>query len=235
MMVFTIILLWTSSSPSPDRRGNSWGEVIYQWFSRIFVFITLMFTYSRSSYLALIVASLVYSIISKRIIYILVLLTLFTASILVLPRPGGEGVKLERIFSIEQRIDNWKLGVQIWKDYPILGVGFNTLRYAKNLYANDQSDLLSSHSGAGLDNSFLFVTATTGIIGLTAYLLLLYEVWNIGGLKLKLSLIAAIAHSLFLNSLFFPPVMIWLWILLGISQHGLKPGLSSYSKPGLYN
>lgn len=218
MLVFTLILLWTSPPPSPIRRGRISVEVLRSWLSRIFVFVTLMFTYSRSSYLALITTSVFFSIFSKRMTYLLILLVILIMSIIVLPRPGGEGVKLERIFSVEQRIENWQLGVKIIKNHLILGVGFNTLRYARKPYEPYKLDQFDSHSAGGLDNSLLFVAVTTGIFGLITYLLLLYKTWTIGNLIFKLSLIAALTHSLFLNSLFFPPIMIWLWIALGLAH-----------------
>jgi len=126
-----------------------------------------------------------------------------------LPRPGGEGVNLLRLFSIEQRFDNYGEGFALWRRSPLLGVGFNTLRSVRNDFV--------SHSASGLDNSLLFVAATTGIIGLLFYLNLLRRLWQSGGEIVKLSLIAVIVHSFFQNSLFYPLVMIWLWLLVTIN------------------
>lgn len=202
MMVLTLVALFSQ----PNK--------ILVWFSRIFIFISLMFTYSRSSYLALLAAALFYSIFKKKYFLITGAFMILILSALILPRPGGVGVKLERIFSIEQRIENWKQGAQIFANNPLLGIGFNTIRFAKKQYGFGGEDLSVSHSGAGFDNSFLFVAVTTGLIGIIFYLLLLKQIFVSGNLLVKTSLVAAIIHSLFLNSLFFPWVMLWMWILI---------------------
>ena len=122
-----------------------------------------------------------------------------------LPRPGGEGVKLERVFSLNQRFANYREGLQLIKLSPVFGLGFNTMRYYRNDFV--------SHAAAGLDSSLLFVLATTGIIGLLTYLNLLKSLWQTS-LLVKLSLSAVLVHSLFQNSFFYPLIMIWLWSIV---------------------
>ncbi len=202
MMVLTLITLFT------------WKESLRNILITL-IFISLMFTYSRSSYLAFLGALVTYSLLKKKYFLIMVAFIILIASAVALPRPSGEGVKLERVFTLEQRVENWKEGFKIFTDHPILGIGFNSVRYAKQQYRFGGEDLQVSHSGAGFDNSFLFVAVTTGLIGLFSYLLLLKQIFVNGNLLTKTSLIAIIVHSLFLNSLFFPWVMLWMWILLG--------------------
>ena len=71
-------------------------------------------------------------------------------------------------------------------------------------------DLTLSRSGAGIDNSLLFVGATTGLIGLGAYLWLLAEMMKMGlspyhkkymGIKTMylVSLGTVLVGSLFIN------------------------------------
>ena len=174
--------------------------------------ITLMFTYSRSSYLALFIASAVIAWGKKQLKYFLIFLCLILSLALILPRPAGEGVKLERTFSITQRLQNWQQGWQLIKQKPVFGFGFNTLRYHRQDFV--------SHAAAGLDSSLLFVWATTGIIGLLAYLYLLHSIWQ-HALVIKASLSAVFFHALFNHTLFYPWVMIWLWLLLA-SAHKPK-------------
>jgi len=176
-----------------------------QWF----LLITLFLTYSRSTYLA-VVAVMIAAASFKRAWRMLAVGLLALAVVLpLLPRPGGEGVNLLRLFSIEQRFDNYREGIALWSRSPLLGVGFNMLRSVRG-------DFLS-HAAAGLDNSFIFVAATAGFIGLMAYLNLLRRLCQSGSQILKLSLVAIIVHSLFQNSLFYPLVMIWLWLLVAIN------------------
>src|SRR3989344_2158874 len=91
-------------------------------------FLALLLTYSRGSYLALLVAGVAIAAFKKKFKLIL-FIPLFLLSLLFLPRPGGEGVKLERTFSIQQRLDNYREGISLWQTSPVFGLGFNTLRY----------------------------------------------------------------------------------------------------------
>lgn len=164
----------------------------------------LLLTYSRSSYLALLAAALFLALIKKKLKLFLLGFSALSLVLLALPRPGGEGVKLERVFSIEQRFDSYREGVSLWLKSPIFGLGFNTLRY----YRSDPI----SHAAAGLDSSLLFVLVTTGAVGLLAYLNLLKFLWQ-KSLLLRVSLIALLVHSLFVNSLFYAFTLIWLFSL----------------------
>lgn len=166
----------------------------------LILLISLFLTYSRSSYLSLIAVILALAISKRKFKFLL--LALVFVILPLLPRPGGEGVKLERVFSISQRLANYREGVMLWRQAPVFGLGFNTLRYYRQDFV--------SHAAAGLDSSLLFVLATSGIIGLLAYLNWLKSLWPTS-LLVKLSLVAILVHSLFQNSLFYPLIMIWLW------------------------
>jgi hypothetical protein len=176
------------------------------------LFLPLMLTYSRSSYLALISGTILIVWQKKIVRPFIGLLTLMLIIASFLPRPGGEGVKLERLYSIRQRAQNWQQGLQIVKQEPFFGVGFNTLRYWQKNSGSLGQDWQSSHAAAGLDSSLLFVFAVSGIVGLTAYIYLLQRMWSLS-LPVKASLSALLIHSLFNNSLFYPWIMIWLWLL----------------------
>ncbi|MFH1694146.1 MAG: hypothetical protein ABH880_00035, partial [Patescibacteria group bacterium] len=69
------------------------------------------------------------------------------------------------------------------------------------------------HSGAGSDSSLLFVLATTGVFGLAAYL----AIFTLALQKntCLLACLGALAvNSLFVNSLFYSAIMVFLWVLL---------------------
>lgn len=186
----------------------------------LMTFVTLAFTYSRSSFVSLVGSSVALSLLKRRYLISLFVIIVLMGTVFILPRPYGEGVKLERMFSIHERIESYKLALGMFADHPILGVGFNAVRYAKRTYGISWEYLSLSHSGAGFDSSILFVAATTGIIGLAGYLLFLFHLYESGGLLLKVSLVAVLIHSLFLNSLFYPWVMVWIWILVGLRRVG---------------
>lgn len=183
-----------------------------------FLFLTIAFTYSRSSFVSLVVSSIAYSLMKKHFRIVLSVVLLLIISVFLLPRPGGEGVRLERVISIYERIDSYKLALQMFSDHPILGVGFNTVRFAKRVYGIPWENLANSHSGAGFDNSLLFVLATTGIVGMSAFLYLLCLLLKTGDHLFRISLLSVLVHSFFLNSLFYPWVLAWLGIIFCLKE-----------------
>jgi hypothetical protein len=208
ILVFCLIYLYTH----PIK--NSFIQKI----SFIICYICFALTYSRTGFITIFAASAFYSwsIKSWRFISITTIILIFT--LLILPRtPGGEGVKLERTSSIKARIINWQNSASIFIKNPILGVGFNTYRYAqKQAGFLDTSNWLKSHAGAGADSSLLFIAATTGIAGLAFFIRYLNSVWKISSDYpfIRVSLVALFFHSFFLNSLFYPFVLIWLSLML---------------------
>ena len=182
-------------------------------------YLTFALTYSRSSYLALLAGIAAYSVKVKSVRPFIISFLLLVATILLLPRsPGGEGVKLERTSSVQARIINWQRTLQIFSQNPVLGVGFNTYRYAqKQAGFLDNIKWLKSHSGAGADSSLLFVAATTGIVGLAFYLRFLSRLWNYPSVfPLYIPLASLLVHSLFLNSLFYPHILFLLSVILSV-------------------
>ncbi|OGF99757.1 hypothetical protein A2153_04525 [Candidatus Gottesmanbacteria bacterium RBG_16_38_7b] len=186
--------------------------------------LTIAFTYSRSTYLALFLAGAYYSWQNKKLIPYFFISLILILSLLLLPRPGGVGVKLERFFTIRERLSNWQSAGQIIKRHPFFGVGFNTLRYARKKYNQLPENWLTSHSAAGVDNSLLFVFVTTGLIGLTIYLYFLLVLFKKLNLLGRSVFIASVFHSLFLNSLFFSFILIWLWLICALSEGKVAKG-----------
>ena len=129
--------------------------------------------------------------------------------------------------SLNQRIENTKQTLFVYQKNPIFGVGFNNFRYARERYVQKDWMPYPSHAGAGSDNSFALILATTGIPGLIAYLFLLYKMLRLGMSNLKktpfawilvLSLAGLIVNSFLLNSLLYSFIMIWMWILAGLTE-----------------
>ncbi len=146
-------------------------------------------------------------------------------TIFLLPRPGGEGVRLERESTIQFRLINYGQSLVIARDNPLFGVCFNAYRYAQGRHGFlVGEELRSSHAGAGGDSSLLFVLATTGMIGLTVYLWLWGKALWLGRANLLVlaTLLSALIHSLFINSLFYPWIMAWLWLVLGLVKENKK-------------
>ncbi len=219
LLVFTIIYLTLHPFLAVQYSSLLWG----------LNYLALAFTYSRSSYLAFLVAMAYIARLNRSLKFFTLILLLFTLTIFWLPRsPDGEGVKLERINSIQARIDSWRHGLIIWRDHPMFGVGFNVYRYAQKEYNFiTAKSWQQTHAGAGVDSSLLFVAATTGIIGLAAYLYYLNFLFSFSSPLLRASLLAALFHSLFLNSLFYPFVFVWLNLIISLSMDDTQPPILS--------
>jgi len=188
--------------------------------------IALILTFSRSSYLAWAVSLFSFGIfLSKRLF--LLFLPLFLLSIIFLPRMAERisGAVLLDI-TAQARIVSWQNATQIIRDNPVLGVGFNNYRFAQIQYGFfDFERPEGGLSGAGSDSSLLLVLATTGFFGFLVFLAILFRILllsfhlkntSVAALTVFSSLIALLVHSIFVNSVFYPWILAWFWITLGL-------------------
>lgn len=188
-------------------------------------YLALALTYSRSSLLMFFVAQTVVALAKRSPKFFLGITLLLAATIFLLPRPTYHtAISLERKESTSARLASWQNAWEIFRERPILGVGFNTYRYAQQKQGFLKEDWQSTHAGAGSDSSLLLVLVTTGIIGFVIFLGFLGKIlitsFPLGSLNLILfsSLVSLLSHSLFLNSLFYPWIMEWFFIILGVSM-----------------
>lgn len=179
----------------------------------IFLFVTLLLTYSRAGYISFLVANvLVFG--SRKFKYLIFALCILMLGIFLLPKAEGEGVNLLRIVSIQARVENYKEGFKILKASPLFGVGYNNICLFR-----DSSQV---NSCSGLDSSLLLVLATTGVVGFFTFVSLLHKMWSSVGESMyapafKTCLVALLFHSVFLNSLFYPWVLGWILVLYAIA------------------
>lgn len=158
--------------------------------------------------------------------------------------PGGEFER--RIEEIDEsayaRFGSWQRGILFALEKPVYGFGFNTLRYAslKFGFFSGVGDL-GGRAGAGVDSSLLFILATTGIVGLILYLYLIFTILKdsfkalqgkSGGGERKTfgflvfsALIGLLVESNFINSLFYPQIVLWLFSLLGVFYYLIDGGV----------
>lgn len=191
----------------------------------LFTLIAILLTFSRSAFLSLLAGLFSYLFLFKKNKKIILgLLTVFSIGIiLMLTHSSGkytEGTKLFRSVSSISRVKSLEAAWFIFSKQPIFGVGFNAYRYAQLRYGTaNAANWEVSHSNAGVDDSFLFVMGTTGIAGSLAFLYLLKKIFSLTKKsQLALStLVAILTGSLFINALFFPVIMAWMWIILGLT------------------
>ncbi len=207
----------------------------WKWVSYVLLllnFIAIILTYSRGALLMLLVCVVIYSTLTKNWKITGALIGAFILIFFILsPKFYVENTNLLRFASTEARIETSKRAIHIFKENP-MGVGFNSYRYARLRYEQgDWTHFGPSHAGAGVDNSFILVLVTTGILGLFAYIFMLYKIFKMGFLGIKkdkialvlvVSLGGLIVNSMFINSLFYSFLMVWIWILAGLTQSNLR-------------
>ncbi len=187
--------------------------------------IALVLTYSRGAYVAGIIG-LVFLFWRKGYKkFIVIILGIAVAGVMLLEifGPKSEGTKLLRTVSVRNRIESIQTVTKIIQKNVLFGVGFDAYRYAQQKEGFLVTEIDTTHSGAGTDNSFLFVTATTGVVGLALYLLMTYKLVTFVKRKsvvheaLFAGYIALIVGSIFVNALFYPFLLTWVWILVGLT------------------
>lgn len=205
-------------------------------FASIVLFVVtttaIFLTHSRSTLIMFLVSGITFFIIiqKKRFIFLLIIL-IVGVTLLFYSQFYIENINLFRIVSTKARIETTSNALIAIKENPILGVGFNTFRYyqiQKGLRVGEGA--IYSHSDAGTDSSLLFVLATTGLIGFLAYVLILKKIIEKALFQIKIgnsterkigilvitSIIGLLSHSFFVNSLFYPFIMLWIWVICGL-------------------
>lgn len=197
-------------------------------FFQVLVFVAACLTFSRSALAAGLGAVVAYVPLTRRWQILLIALCI-VFGIWLMPKPGGGTSDLLRQETAYTRLENWEYSKDIILKAPFSGYGFNMLRSIQTPdWSAEGAEL--SHATAGVDNSFLFVAATTGIIGLASFLFLLYSMGRMGVRLMKqkrtavfgyvyfLSLVAVCVDSLFINSFFYPWVFLWVMMLSGVGE-----------------
>jgi O-antigen ligase len=221
------------------HRKKEYGRLIGAFAVFGILLVALYLTYSRSGYLAFLAGLGLLAFLKSRKLLIatvltVVLLFLFTPRV---QERVGEAWDSGKAFlgldsqwpldpTAQLRVFSWQFGREIVADYPILGMGWR-YKYEIN---NRGHGLLSDHSSGGSDSSLLTLWANSGIFGLLSFLgigaaafyLAFKRLWHHDDFYsfLEAGLISGffglLVHSVFLNSLFYPLVIVYLSFALGM-------------------
>lgn len=232
---FVLELLLIGSLLFQKATNKSWVRVSLIGMA-ILTFAAILLTYSRGGFLMLFVSMFLFLVFSNQKKLIVGFILLFIVGILLLPKDlPSVGVNLFRTASVVARGEEAQNAVTIIKDNLVFGVGFNAYRFAKRSYGFlGEDNWQTVHSGAGTDNSILFILATTGIVGFLSYLFLWYRTLLIGktalfqndrfrrslGIVLLCAMGGLFANSFFINSLFYPHILIFMWFIIGLTEKG---------------
>jgi O-antigen ligase len=222
---FTGILLALSLLTAVvDFLDKSEGRQSLVFLGGLLLLLALGLSFSRASYLILVLGLGLTFFFHKRFKLYMIVSLFFALVVFLLPKPGGEGVNLFRVSSFVARSDNYSQVWQIIREHPLTGVGYNAYRFAQRDYGFlSTEDWANSNAGAGADNSFLLVWATTGLFGFIAFVYLWWlilsqsflEIRNQrSGLLLFVFTICLTVAATVINCLFYPWILVWLMIIL---------------------
>lgn len=230
---FVLFFVFVAHQLRGELAGNKHrGNIALYGVLSIITFIAVFLTYSRSAFLMLLVSSFTYLILAGRkkfLAYFLVIISLVLLALL--PTFNKDNTNLLRRTSSIARVESYTNALKLIEEHPLLGVGFNAYRYAQLRYGLKVAKTgFPNHADAGADSSILFVWATTGIVGLIAYLYMWMKIVELGHRKadskksnLAIVLLSSVAgvfvSSLFINSLFYPVMMLWMWVLVGLVEN----------------
>jgi O-antigen ligase len=194
----------------------------------IVLLISLLYTQSRASYLAIVPAYLTLSLFSQRRFYLLAgLVVVLALSPLIVPRVAKERIaetftqpvqtgqiqfgKLRIDTSASARIISYKEALSDWQKRPILGYGVTGYTF--------------------MDAQYPRMLVETGIVGLLAFAWLIYALFRVGintwrdaqddlvrGLSVGLiaGLVGLLVHAIGANTFIIVRIMEPFWFLAGI-------------------
>lgn len=194
----------------------------------VVLLVSLLYTESRASYLAMIPAYLVFSLLSQRRFYLIAaLIVALATSPLIIPRVAKERLaetftqpetqgqivwgKLRLDTSSSARIIGYKAALSAWRKSPILGYGVTGHHF--------------------VDAQYPRILVETGIVGLLAFLWLIYALFQVGlntwqdkqndllrGLAVGLiaGLVGLLVHAIGANTFIIVRIMEPFWFLTGI-------------------
>lgn len=193
--------------------------------------VALALTLSRSSYLALLAGIGVIAILRARwlipagIGLVILALTLsptvrdrsedlvdtiqttLTEDTYLLPDPSSR-----------ERFGKWEEGWTLFMEHPLIGQGYN--RYADAALELGTIKDLTQHDTSGNDSTLLTLLALTGVLGflpwLALHFILLHHAWQYREHPQSLGFLAGTTglfiHSIFVNSLLFPLLLVPFWL-----------------------
>lgn len=224
-----LVLLLMIGNCFDEKRARPWLAPLM-----LVILLAIGLTYSRSAYLFLAFGVLVFGLIrSWKMLGLMTIafLLLFAGSDRIQDRvidmvEGAQSIVTETYTnpdpSARLRFESWELGWDLFMDQPLIGQGYNRFKFE----ALEQKKIidLNNHAVSGSDSSIFTALATTGVLGtiplLSLYFILAWQAWQHRKEALAiafLSILAGLAiHSVFVNSLFFPPLMALFWLAAGL-------------------
>lgn len=204
LAVLTLLAIWM----------RPFSSKIFVWGASLFLISTCILTYSRASYLALLIAGMHLLIWDKknRLQIFLSGAVLLVALVVLAPKPGGEGVDLLRTTSVTARLRIMTRSFQA-VNFPtvVLGTGLFS-RFPQEL-----SDAQPATTAYFPDNIVMLIFIQTGLPGALAWGVVLFRylraLWKKNPTR-AIALSAVIAHAQFNNTLLQPFILLYVLFIL---------------------
>ncbi len=185
------------------------------------VLVSIMLTHSRSSFVAFIGALIVFVLCTRK--FFLLGILIFAGIIYALiPSYGVDTNRLLRSDSTLARIESYTKSVAAARIAPIFGIGYNMLRFHATRERMLDMDGIISRDAGGLNSSLMVIFVTTGIVGFSLFLYLVFHIVRIVLLIQDITAYAIISafvsillHSFFNNSMLYPWILVLVWIMVG--------------------
>lgn len=215
-LVLTLLLIFQNDLSLKNTQKNILLGLVY---------LTLMTTFSRSSYLMFLISFFALAFFKRS--YKLAILTIVCfIGLLIFFQVYIKGVNqvtpLDRNQTASYRFTTWQQGIELFSKNPILGVGFNAYNFALKQYKLGDEQFISGHGATTNDSSLVYVASTTGVLGLMAFLMFIGSFildWKKKPI-LSVAILGLLGHSIFVNSLFYPFILIWIVLYASNSDHG---------------
>lgn len=214
-----------------DKNNHNYKEVLKiilnKWFKIVLLIVflaALALTFSRSGYLTFLTTIVFLSFLKFKKLFVLLFIIVFIGffSLPFFPSRFQPGKIFDE--TAKMRVESWKNALEIIKEKPLFGIGYNNLLLIQGVEGRD------SHSKSGFDSSFLTIWAATGIFGFLTLLIIFIQGFFNGFKLLKNkktevfgfiilgTLFSFLIHSQFVNSLLYPHLAAIFWPFLGIAS-----------------
>jgi O-antigen ligase len=195
----------------------------------LFSVYSILFSYSRGAYIALMAGLIFISLVKKRIFVIpLILFFIFWQSLLppaVVQRINQTQTEEGELdHSAQTRINLWETGLDIFNLNPLLGIGFNTIPFV-----GLEGGFADTH------NIYIKILAEQGLIGILIFLIILFLSlwygWKLYkraddtflkglGLGFVTCIIALMITNFFGDRWTYLPIGAYFWVFLGLVVRG---------------
>jgi hypothetical protein len=178
------------------------------------LFLLLYFTYSRFVIFSFFLTLFLFFLKKSSLRYFFITLVFLIFLLIFFPQKSGVGVNLNRFFSIEARIKENILGIEMGLKNLLFGIGYNRIRFFRqknNLLW--QSDFNIYHGASSFQSTYVTLFVATGVVGLLFFTKGLMKLIN--GSKEFFYLIFFIAISSLADNLLLHPFLIF---ILGMAR-----------------